>query len=324
MTIPFKELHTLILYIIFGYTLLLPLLLISLRLFDITGPLQRLRLYLLAFLTPPAAFIVYHTALVKRCQSGLPPLWSEEAFHLLCIVSEGMLSAFLPLLGLLLLFGMLKAGGAVLMVKRLDRDALTINPATVDRITRISNDLSSTLKITPPRIIFSKREGFAAFTIGFLKPVMVINHKMPDLLDDREIEALLSHELIHILHRDTFKNWLLHLVRDLTFLNPLSALLLKGYLLEKEMLCDEKAAQLAGQSPKEYAAVLLKVWRSILEHRTPGFGMISSFTGRSGMERRVGALLQGKPNKNKLTALITTLLGITLFTLTLLFLGLVC
>jgi beta-lactamase regulating signal transducer with metallopeptidase domain len=324
MTIPLKELHALILYIIFGYTLLLPLLLISMRLFDITGPLQRMHLYLLAFLTPPAAFIVYHTVLVKRCQSGLPPLWSEGAFHFLCIVSEGMLRAFLPMLGLLLLFGMLKAGGAVLIIKRLDRDALTINPTTADRMNTILNDLSATLKIAPPRLIFSKREGFAAFTTGFLKPVLVINHKMPDLLDNREMEALVSHELIHILHRDTLKNWLLHLVRDLTFLNPLSALLLKGYLLEKEMLCDEKAAQLAGQAPKEYATVLLKVWRSILEHRTPRLGIISSFVGSSGMERRVGALLQSKPEKNNLKALITTLLSITLFTSTLLFLGLIC
>ncbi len=325
MTAPFSELHSLIVYIIFGYTLLLPLLLIGLRIFAIKSPLQRSRLYLLAFLTPPAAFILYHTVLVKRCQSGLSPLWSEGVFHLFCLLSETMLRAVIPLLVLLLVFSLLKAFAAQLMVKRLERDTLEINPDSTVLVKDILKNKSTSLGISPPRLLFSNRKGFSAFTTGFFKPVLVINSFMLELLDRREVEALISHELIHILHRDTFKNWLLHLIRDLTFLNPISSLLLKKYLLEKEVLCDLKAAKLAGQSPREYASVLLKVWRSILDQPKVCLGLNSSFTGRSGMERRVDSLLRGsKSDQNKLASSLSTLLGMTIFVTTLLILGLVC
>lgn len=324
MTAPLTEMHSLIIYIIFGYTLLLPLLLVSLRLFDITGPLQRSSLYLVAFLTPPAAFILYHTVLVKRCQAGLTPLWTDHALHLLCIVSEGMLHVFIPLLGLFLFFGLLKAGAAVIMIKRLEREEVKITTALNKLITTIVGEQSGTLGIAPPRFIISSREGFAAFTTGFLRPILVINRAMIDLLDKSELQALISHELIHIRQRDTLKNWLLHYVRDLTFLNPFSSIIFRGYLLEKEILCDQKAARLAGQSPRQYAALLLKVWRSIIDHRTPRLGALSSFTGKNNIERRVEALMKGEQKQNRFTTLLTTLLGILIFTTTLLFLGLVC
>lgn len=325
MTAPFNELHSLIVYIIFGYTLLLPLLLIGLKVFAIKSPLQRSRLYLLAFLTPPAAFILYHTVLVKRCQSGLPPLWFEGAFHLFCLLSEAILRAVIPLLVLLLIFSLLKAFAALLMIKRLEHDSFPLNPANSMLVNDILMEKSVLLGISPPRLLFSKRKGFAAFSTGFFKPVLVINSFMPELLGRREMEALISHELIHIQHRDTFKSWLLHLVRDLTFLNPFSSLLLKNYLLEKEALCDLEAAKLSGQSPHEYASVLLKVWRSILDQPKFRLGLSSSFTGRSGMERRVENLLQGsKAGRNKLASSLSTLLGMTIFVTTLLILGLVC
>ncbi len=325
MTNPWNELHSLIVYIVFGYTLLLPLVLICLKLFGITSPLQRLRLYLLAFLTPPASFILYHTVLVKRCEAGLPPIWAESTFHFLCAISEGILRVILPLAGLLLILGILKAAAAVIMIRRLDREGLTINPGAADKVTSTLQKLCSTLQITPPRIIFSGREGFAAFATGFFKPVLVINNKMTDILDDQELKVLLSHELIHISHRDTLKSWLLHLVRDLTFYYPFGNVLLKRYMLEKEALCDQEAARLVNQASTDYAAALIKIWRSVLNHRSPVFVLSSAINGGgTGLERRVEALLQNQQVENKLLSLMTIILGTVLFVTTLFFLGLLC
>jgi beta-lactamase regulating signal transducer with metallopeptidase domain len=325
MARPWNELHSLILYIIFGYTLLLPLVLICLKFFRITSPLQRLRIYLLAFLTPPASFVLYHTILTKRCEAGMPPIWAEGAFNLLCIVSEGMLRAVLPLTVLLLALGTLKAITAILMTKRLDREATAINADAYALTIKILNQLCAVLKITPPRVIFSRRNDFAAFTTGLLKPVLVINGNITQTLNEGELQVLLSHELIHIRDRDAIKSWLLHLVRDLTFLNPFSNTLLKKYLLEKEVLCDQKAARLLNKPNKAYASALVKIWRSVLDNRSPVTLSGSSFKGDgSGLERRVEALIQSKQDENIVSSYLTFIIGSFLFVTTLLFLGLVC
>lgn len=319
-----NELHSLIIYIVFGYALLLPLVLFSLRVFDISEPLQRLRIYLVAFLTPVAAFVLYHTVLLKRCESGLTPPWFESTFHFLCLVAGEMLKVFVPLLVLLAGFAAIKAVAAVLIVKRYESKAVYLDSETFRVIDTIVATKSQELGMFPPRVIYSQRDHFAAFTTGFIKPVIVINYKMVGLLNESEMEAVISHELIHIKQRDTMKNWLLHLVRDISLLNPLSAQLLKGYLLEKEMICDQQAAELANQKPQVYAETLLKVWRSLIETQGPRLITVSSFTGSGGMERRIGSLLKGKQRKGKYSELVTVFCGIFIFSATLLFLGLVC
>lgn len=325
MITPWNELHSLIIYIVFGYSLLFPLVLVCLKFFRINSPLQRLRLYLVAFLTPPASFILYHTILTKRCEAGLPPIWEEGAFHILCVISEGMLRAVLPLTGMLLILGILKAVTAVLMIRRLDSEALTVSADDYTRITKTLYNLCAKLHVTPPRLIFSGRDNFAAFTTGLLTPVLIINHKIAETLNEQELYVLLSHELMHIVHRDTLKHWLLHLVRDLTFINPLSNILLKKYLLEKEIICDQRAAQLLGQPAKDYAATLIKIWRLILDNRSPLHAYGSAFAGDgNGLEHRVGALLQSRQEENMLPSLLTFIVGAVIFATTLLFLGLIC
>lgn len=323
MTNSLNELHSLIIYIVFGYLLLLPMVLVGLKIFDIRNALQRLRLYLVAFLTPPAAFILYHTLLVKRCESGLAPIWAAEAFHMLCIISEGMLTIFTPLFFIILALALFKVGIALLMVKRLENSAVKIDPQTEMLIKDIITKLSEAISVKAPQIIFSSREGFAAFTTGFIKPVLVLNHRILSLLSQQDIEAMISHELVHIKQRDTLKSWSLHMIRDITLLNPLSALLLKGYLVEKEVLVDQKAVYLSGLKPQDYAATLLKVWRLILDNKGLKPAVVSSFTASS-MERRVKALLAPVQEKANNANLLTAIFGIALFAVTLTFLGLVC
>lgn len=324
MTVSFHELHSLIIYIVFGYAILFPLVLASLRLLNINRAVQRMHIFLTAFLTPLAIFIIYHTILVKRCESGLPPLWAENAFHLLCIVTEGMLFVFVPLLGLLTAVAFFKALAAALMIKRLIKKAVPSENEFVKKVSILAAEKSKELGIAPPQVIFSRRDGYVAFTIGLIKPVIVINYNMIDFLSQREIEAIISHELIHVKNKDALKNWLLHFVRDIVILNPLSALLLKGYLIEKEVVCDQQAAELIGQKPHEYASTLLKVWRSIADRQEMDPAVASNFAGSSGMERRIKALLDSSQGNERASGTAVFIGGVIMFLVTLLVLGLVC
>ncbi len=319
-----NELHSLIIYIIFGYTLLLPLVLASLRFFNINGAVQRLHIYLVAFLTPPVAFVIYHTLLVKRCESGLPPLWSENTFHLLCTITEGMLIGFVPLLGLLSVIAVLRATAAVLMVRRLEKKAVTIENELSDFVYSLVIEKSKKLGMASPRVIFIRRDDFAAFTIGFIKPIIVINYDMVKFLTKREIEAVISHELVHVKNSDSLKNWILYFIRDVVILNPLSALLLRGYMTEKEVICDQKAAELVNQKPQEYASVLLKVWRSLADRQKESSALASNFTGSNDMERRVQALLDSSHGSTAISNGAVLFSGVILFLTTLFFLGLIC
>lgn len=324
MTAQFNEWHTFIIYIVFGYTLIYVLLQGSMKIFRIVNPGQRLPLYLLAFLTPPSAFVIYHTILVKRCQAGLPPLFADGAFHFLCTISTGMLNAVLPLGGMLLLWGMLKAFGAAVMIRRMEINSPYISPGQKNKIAGILTELCSSIKMTPPKIIYSKQNSFSAFSAGWLKPIMVLNSSLVEGLSSDQIKALVSHELVHIRHHDPLKSWFLHLIRDITFFNPLGNLILKKYLLEKEQTTDQEAVKISGLSLKEYAAVLLKIWRQLLDIKTPVYGMISGFDSSGGMEQRFNALIDPQRSSHKKANLTVIALGVFLFTATLVFLGVIC
>lgn len=321
----FSELHTLIIYVVFGYSLLFPAVMLCLKVLSINHPLQRLQLYLLALAIPPGGFILYHTLLTKRCQGGLFHAGEGgEAFHFLCALSGNLLTFVLPLLAVLLLLGVLKSGAAFLLITRLRAQAVAPPEDMVRRIKQIVSLRGGNLQISAPEIIYSARPGFAAFTAGLTRPVLVLNCNLAAALSERELDTLITHELVHIRRRDTLKGWLLQLLRDITFLNPLSTILLKRCFLERECLCDRKAMQLTGSTPEAYAATLLKVWRLLLEQQPLNPGLASAFTGKSReMEYRIGSLLAGL-NQERVAALPFYALMASLLIGSLIFLGFIC
>ncbi len=320
-----SELHTLIIYVVFGYSLLFPVVLLCLKLFSITHPLQRLQLYLLALAIPPGGFLLYHTFLTKRCQGGLFHTGAGgEAFHILCTLSASLLTFVLPLLAFLLLLGLLKAGAASLLITRLRAQAVTPPRDVTFKVESIVSFRCANLQIQLPEIIYSARPGFAAFTAGIRRPVLVLNRNLAAALSEQELDMVVTHELVHIQRKHTLKGWLLQLLRDITFLNPLSSILLKRCFMERERLCDREAMHLTRSTPEAYASTLLKVWRMLLNQQPLKPGLASAFTGRGReMEYRIGSLLEGL-NQERMAALPFYALMTTLLIGSLIFLGFIC
>jgi beta-lactamase regulating signal transducer with metallopeptidase domain len=89
-------------------------------------------------------------------------------------------------------------------------------------------------------------------------PVIVLPEGIAGRLGDKEIEAVIMHELVHVLHRDNLTGTLQMIVCSLLWFHPLAWLIDRRLLAEREMWCDETVIRLSGE-PKLYANSLWKV-----------------------------------------------------------------
>lgn len=320
-----SDFHSFFIYVFFGYFFIFPAILICLKLFKIRSPLQRMQLYLLGLITPFAGFALYHTVFTKRCQSGVfpeGPGWM--LFNSFCRLGTSAVRYLGPVLVALLVIGILKAVASALMVKRIRIRAVPLDKAQSSRVMRILKMRCTALNISVPEVIFSGRDGFAAFAAGLFKPVIILNTSLLSQLSVRELDDILTHEMVHIRRGDTLRGWLLYFLRDAMFFSPFSRILLNRYLQENERLCDRETVKLTGNS-RAYAATLVKVWRLLLEDREMRLGLAVGFTGRkSEMEQRVTSLLGGPRNEKMLPAALFATLLLAVFSGTILYLGFIC
>jgi TonB family protein len=94
-------------------------------------------------------------------------------------------------------------------------------------------------------------------TIGFFKPVIVIPHKLYQVISNSELQSIVWHELSHILHKDHLSGLFQRLVMAMYWWNPLVYLLSSEFSKSREFISDNHA--IGKSSPKGYARCLLTV-----------------------------------------------------------------
>ena len=321
----YNDLHSFFIYVFFGYFLIYPAVLVSLRIFKIHDPGQRMKFYLLALFVPFLGFALYHTVLAKQCQGGIfPEVPGSVIFNTFCYLGIKAIYFLGPLLIVMFMIGLLKAAAASLLVVRIRRHAVVAHPLKRERVLHILHEQCKKLSMEIPEVIFSSRGRFSAFTAGLLRPVIVINAWLLSDLEDKELQAVLTHELVHINRGDTRSCWLLRLVQNIMFFSPFSKVIVDHYLLENELLCDRETIRLIGNKD-EYAATLLKVWRLLVSYQGMKIELGRGFLGsKRDMELRIVSLLKaGKRGEKRSVFLVGTLLT-ALFLATILYLGFIC
>ena len=103
-----------------------------------------------------------------------------------------------------------------------------------------------------------------ALTYGFRQPTVIISSWMVSNLEERELEAVLAHELTHVSRHDALVMWLAEMLRDAFFYMPTSWLAYRQLQQEKELACDELAATHTHR-PLALAGALAKVWLQTLD-----------------------------------------------------------
>lgn len=97
-----------------------------------------------------------------------------------------------------------------------------------------------------------------AFTAGFLKPRVFLSTKLVDILDEKELRAVILHEAHHQRSKDPLKGQVVSFISDFLFFLPVSRFLKKTYHLTSELTADSYSVS-SQANPLDLASSLLKV-----------------------------------------------------------------
>jgi TonB family protein len=92
------------------------------------------------------------------------------------------------------------------------------------------------------------------------KPVIVLPESIAANLDDRELLAIMLHELVHVERRDNLIGRLQIALAGLFWFHPLVWFISRKLFDEREQACDERVLEIYA-TPETYAASILKVVR---------------------------------------------------------------
>jgi len=111
----------------------------------------------------------------------------------------------------------------------------------------------------PPGLLLCVLDRPLALVCGFGRPTVLVSTWLVEHLDHHEFQAMLAHELAHVVRRDYAAVWLATLLRDAFWYLPTSWVAYRHLQHEKELACDDLAVG-ATARPLALASALAKVW----------------------------------------------------------------
>ena len=150
---------------------------------------------------------------------------------------------------------LLGLGRHLIMVLVMRRQRTIVDPEFEARVKR----LASMLHVSQFRVQLVSSSRPLALVYGIREPTILLSTWMLQHLDDQELEAVLTHELVHLSRGDYLMNWLAMMLRDAFFYLPTSWWAYRQLSQEKELACDDLVVRLT-QRPLALASALAKVW----------------------------------------------------------------
>lgn len=153
--------------------------------------------------------------------------------------------------------------------------------------------LAQQLHCPPPQVLLCRRDQPMALTYGLRTPAMLLSTWMIEHLDERELEAVLIHELEHVARHDFFSMWVVTVLRDAFFYMPTSQIAYHQIRQEKELACDDVVVSITHR-PLALASALAKVWLQAMHEPACGRRFITAqplIETEKGIESRIKRLL---------------------------------
>lgn len=110
------------------------------------------------------------------------------------------------------------------------------------------------------------------FTVGLLKPKIVLPKVIVDSYSVEELKAIVQHEQTHIRLGHLWVGFVWDILRCLLWINPFLTIFQKAFRADMEDICDRVCIQSSGKAAHEYGMVLLKslkLLRSGMENIPP-------------------------------------------------------
>lgn len=186
-----------------------------------------------------------------------------------------------------------------------------VNPVTAFWEAQLTR-LAKTMDIKRTLILLESGIAKVPVVIGYLKPVILVPIGLINSLEQREVEAILLHELAHIRRNDHLVNLLQSMLETLLFFNP--AVLWLSHLIraERENCCDDMVLHHT-QNKVGYIKALVR----FEEHRITTLQPALAFTGQNGsMLQRLERMVNNRNstlNKLEVTGLAFLLVITSLF-----------
>ena len=146
-----------------------------------------------------------------------------------------------------LLFGFLRLGGWIRQLPPASDELQSI-------LRRVCDDLGYSSR--PPHLLLS-RVNATPFSLGTLRPAIVLPRGLAKQVSHRELEFILRHEVQHLRNRDLIWTALTQMAAALLWFHPLFWLLKRAHSLAQEELSDRVAA--GSGDVRSYSALLARL-----------------------------------------------------------------
>ena len=140
------------------------------------------------------------------------------------------------------------------------------------------------------------------FTIGLLKPKIVLPKAMADSYSREELKAIIQHEQTHIRLGHLWFGLAWDMLRCLLWINLFLTVFQKHFRADMEDICDRVCIQNSGKTAHEYGLVLLKTLK-LLRSESENVPPAVTYAGESeftDMKRRMGKIAGFRPYRKEL------------------------
>ena len=177
--------------------------------------------------------------------------------------------------GVLLLY--LRTFASCLSVQRLRRRGVcSVDPRWQTELAR----LGSLLRLSRPVQLLESSLAEVPLVLGHFRPLILIPVGLVSGLPAAQVEAILLHELAHIVRHDYLLNIFQRLAEGLFFYHPAAWWISTVIRAERENCCDDIVVSVTG-NPREYALILA----ALEQNRFPGRQPAVAVTGGNLMKR---------------------------------------
>src|SRR5437667_8323103 len=168
--------------------------------------------------------------------------------------------------------------------------------------------LESISGLAKPIVLAASNAPLEPGVFGVWRPVLLWPRSIGERLDDRQVEAILAHEVAHVRRRDNLAAAVHMTVQALFWFHPLVWWLGARLVDERERACDAEVVRL-GSDPQVYAESILQTCQFYLESPLV---CVAGVRG-SNLKRRIEALMKNDAGANlnawKKVLLVCTAVG---------------
>lgn len=187
-----------------------------------------------------------------------------------------------------LIFAVLRAGLILFSSKRKTANFLETSGSQSSKymvkFKRTIQGLAGAERLPEIKILINKEP--LAFTAGLLNPYIYLSRGLIRNLDDKELEAVILHELAHIKRKDNLAIFSMLFLRNFLIGLPLSHFLFRVYVREKENAADDYAVT-EMKEPTSLASAILKLARLNHLKSDPSPAYATFFPSRATAQSRI-------------------------------------